>query len=308
MTSRVTDSLFSTVPPGASPSYKGLHEPRNETAAQCRGYVESLWERFRAYADEHFARDFASHTHQRFWEMYLGVTLLEAGHAIRAPKPGPDFELTLDGRRIWVEAVAATPGEPGRPDSIRPLDSRAGVARAEYVPQDKIVLRCTSAIAAKFPTQYRQHVEKGIVGPEDLYVVALNHAEAYHYAEMGEPPYILRAVLGLGSHFVTIDRHTGKLTGQGVQYRGSIPKATGSPVETRLFLSSESAPVSAIIGSVTNIGTPVHLGEHRMGQDFRLVHNPFATSALPAGLLTRGEDVRVALRESEFEVSGRNIA
>jgi type I restriction enzyme S subunit len=240
--------------------------------------------------------------------MYVGITLLEAGHAIHAPKPGPDFGLTLGSRRIWIEAVAATPGELGRPDSIPPLEIRAGMVRAEYVPQDKIVLRCTSAIAAKFPAQYRRHVERGIVGLEDSYVIALNHAEAYHYAEVGEPPYILRAVLGLGSHFVTIDRDTGKLTGQGVQYRGSIPKATGSPVETRLFLSSESAPVSAIIGSVTNIGTPVHLREHRMGQDFRLVHNPFAANALPAGLLVRGEEVHVSLRESEFQVTGRKIS
>lgn len=308
MASRTTDILFSTLPQGASPSYQGLHEPRNDNAAQCRGYVESLWDRFRTYADDHFVQDFASHTHQRFWEMYVGVTLVEAGHAIYAPKPGPDFGLTLEGRRIWIEAVAATPGEPGRPDSVPPLDLRVGMARAEYVPQDKIVLRCTSAISAKFPTQYRRHFEKGIVGPEDCYVVVVNHAEAYHYAEVGEPPYILRAVLGLGSHFATIDRHTCELTGRGVQYRGSIPKATGAPVETHLFLSSESAPVSAIIGSVTSIGTPVHLREHRMGQDFRLVHNPLATNALPTGLLVRGEEVRVSLHEGEFEVSGRKIA
>lgn len=306
MASRTT-SLFSTLPPRASPSYKGLHESRHDNAAQCRGYVESLWDRFRAYADEHFVQDFASHTHQRFWEMYVGVTLLEAGHAIHAPKPGPDFGFRLDGRQIWLEAVAATPGEPGRPDSIPPLDLRVGMARAEYVPQDKIVLRCTSAISAKFPTQYRRHVEAGIVGPEDCYVVAVNHSEVYHYAEMGEPPYILRAVLGLGSHFVTVDRDTGELTGQGVQYRGSIPKATGASVETRLFLSSESAPVSAVIGSVMSIGTPVHLRQHRMGQDFRLVYNPFATNALPTGLLIRGEEARVSLHENQFEISGRQI-
>lgn len=309
MASRTTDSLFSTLPPGASASFRGLHEPRNDNAAQCRRYVESLWDQFRPYADEHFVQDFPSHTHQRFWEMYVGVTLLEAGHDIQAPKPGPNFGFTLRGHRIWIEAVAATPGEPGRPDSIPPLDPRAEMtARAEYVPQDKIVLRCTSAISAKYPTQYRRHVEKRIVSPADCYVVAVNHSDVYHYAEVGEPPYILRAVLGLGSHFVTIDRGTGELTGQGVQYRGSIPKATGAEVETRLFLSSESAPVSAVIGSVTNIGTPVHLSQHQMGQDFRLVHNPLAANALPSGLLARGEEVRVALRENEFEVSGHQIS
>lgn len=308
MTSRTSDSLFSKLLPGASPSYRGLYEPRNDNAAQCRSYVESLWDRFRGHADGNFVQDFAAHTHQRFWEMYVGVTLLDAGHVIHAPKPGPDFGITLAGRQIWIEAVAATPGASGKPDSIPPLDLQAGMARAEYVPQDKIVLRCTSAISAKFPMQYRQHVQKGIVSPEDCYIVAVNHAETYHYAEVGEPPYIFRAVLGLGSHFATIDRNTGELTGQGVQYRGSLPKATGASVETRLFLSSNSAPISAVIGSVTSIGTPVHLGQHEMGQDFRLVHNPFATNALPPGLLVRGHEVRASPHENRFEVSGRKIS
>jgi hypothetical protein len=301
-------SLFSELHAGASPSYRGLHEPQNDTSARCRGYMDSLWDQFRPYADHHFVQDFASHTHQRFWEMYVGVTLLEAGHAIHAPKPGPDFGLTLSGRRTWIEAVAATRGAPGKPDSIPQRDFQEGMVRVGYVPQDKIVLRCTSAISAKFPTQYRRHVEMGIVRPEDCYIVAVNHAETYHYAEVGEPPYMLRAVLGLGSHFVTIDRSTGEVTGQGVQYRGSIPKITGASVETRIFLSPESAPVSAVIGSVTTIGTPIHLGQHQMGQDFRLIHNPSARNAVPAGLLVRGQEVRVSLHESQFEVSGRDLS
>lgn len=302
MTLAATSSLFEGLPIGASRAYANLRDPPSENAAKCRTYCDSLWDRFRPSADSHFPQDFAVHTHQRFWEMYLGATLLDAGHTIVAPKPGPDFGLVQFGRKIWIEAVAATRGALGLPDSVPQLEAKSG-----YVPQDKIVLRCTSAIAAKFPAQYHKHLDLGLIQPDDCYVIAVNHAETYHFADVGSPPYMLRAVLGLGSFFVTIDRSTGEIANQGVQYRGSIPKATGASVETRLFLSPQSAPVSAVIGSVATIGTPVHLGEHNMGQDFLLIHNPTAQNALPDGLFVRGQEVRVKVGENEFEVSGREL-
>lgn len=124
---------------------------------------------------------------------------------------------------------------------------------------------------------------------------------------VGTPPFVLRAVLGLGAHFVTIDREQGKITGQGIQYRGNIPKSSGALVDTNLFLSPESAPVSAIIGSVTNISTPVNLQQvqHQLGEDFRLIRNPHARSPLPQGVLPRGEEVSVTLKGDSFEVFGR---
>jgi hypothetical protein len=307
MSARGVGNLFDTLPAAASNGYKNLRLPPSDNAAKCRTYIDSLWKRFRPYADPHFPQDFAVHTHQRFWEMYVGVSLLDTGHAVVAPKPGPDFGVTLAGRRIWIEAVAATPGEPGKPDSVAQIEPQDGRITSGYVPQDGIVLRCTSAIAAKFPAQFQRHLELGIISPDDCYVIAVNHAEVYHFVDVGTPPYILRAVLGLGSHFVTIDRNTREISGHGVQYRGSVHKTTGVAVETSLFLSRQSAPVSAVIGSVTTIGTPVHLGQHEMGQDFRLIHNPMARNAVPEGLLRRGQDVRVAVGEHEFTVSGREL-
>lgn len=300
-------ALFAQLPPAACQGYRNLRDPPSSNAALCRDYCEHLWSRFYPYADDGFAEDFAVHLHQRFWEMYLGATLLDAGHQITAPKPGPDFRLRLGDRTVWIEAVAATPGDPGRPDSVPRYEPKEGVIEGHYVPHDQIVLRCTAAIAAKFPVQYNRHVQMGLIGPADCYVVAVNHAEAYHWAEVGMPPYMLRAVLGLGSPFVTIDRTSGELAGSGIEYRGRVSKANGSAVATSLFLSEESSPVSAVIGSVTTIGTPLHLqdAEHHLGQDFRLVRNPVSRSPLPENLLRRGEEVTVTLRENEFSVSGR---
>jgi hypothetical protein len=302
-------SLFESLPSNGGSGYRNLRDPPSENALICREYCDYLWSRFFPYADQGFAEDFPVHLHQRFWEMYLGVTLLDAGHSIVAPKPGPDFGLTLGGRRIWIEAVTATPGEIGRPDSVPRFEPNETGISSGYVPQDQIILRCTTAISAKFPKQYWQHVTKGIVGEHDCYVIAVNHAEAYYWAEVGTPPFMLRAVLGLGSMYVTIDRSTLEIANQGVLYRGSIPKSTGAEVDTSLFLTPESAPLSAVIGSVTTIGAPVHMqeSEHSMGQDFRLIKNPMARNVIPEGLLTRGEINEVTLGRTDFHVHGRLI-
>lgn len=301
-----TSDLFNELPAAASAGYRNLREARSENSQLCRMYCEYLWERFRGYADKGFAQDFAVHLHQRFWEMYLAVTLLDAGHTITAPKPGPDFGIIHNGKRVWIEAVAATAGALGKLDSVPRYEPKEGEIGPD-VPQDQIVLRCTAAINAKFPKQYRQHVELGIIGPDDCYIVAVNHAEAYHWAEVGTPPFILRAVLGIGSLCVTIDNKTLEVIRKGVLYQGSIPKSSGALVDTALFLSSESEPLSAVIGSVTTIGTPVHLqqAEHAMGQDFLLVRNPMARNPIPSDLLVRGQNISVSVADNEYQVSGQ---
>lgn len=304
-----TSDLFNELPAAASVGYRNLRDPPSANSQLCRMYCEYLWERFRVYADKGFVQDFAVHLHQRFWEMYLAVTLLDAGYTIIAPKPGPDFGIIHNGKRVWIEAVAATAGVPGKLDSVPKYEPKEGEIGSD-VPQNQIVLRCTAAISAKFPKQYRQHVELGIIGPEDCYVVAVNHAEAYHWAEVGTPPFILRALLGIGSLFVTIDKKTLEVIRQGVLYQGSIPKSSGASVDTALFLSSESEQLSAVIGSVTTIGTPVHLqqAEHAMGQDFLLVRNPMARNPIPPDFLVRGQQFDVSVAGNEYQVTGRVLS
>lgn len=302
-----SSDLFNELPAAACAGYRNLRDPPNANSQLCRKYCDFLWERFRPYADKGFVQGFAVQLHQRFWEMYLAVTLLEAGHTITAPKPGPDFGIIHGGKRIWIEAVTATAGEPGRPDSIPAYELKEGGIEARRVPQAQIVLRCTTAISAKFPKQYCQHVASGIIGPDDCYVVAVNHAEAYHWADVGTPPFILRAVLGVGPLFVTMDKKTQEIVSQGAHSQGSVPKSSGKSVDTALFLSSESEPLSAVIGSVTTIGNPVHLqqAEHAMGQDFLLVRNPMARNCIPPDLLARGQQFDVSFSDNEYQVTGR---
>ena len=105
----------------------------------------SRWDRFRRFADPHFLTEVRRGFHPRFWEMYLTCALQEfanqQGSILSCPKPGPDILLERDGSRVWVEAVVATNGIPGRPDSV----AEPNPAGSGKTPEEKLVLRYANA-------------------------------------------------------------------------------------------------------------------------------------------------------------------
>jgi hypothetical protein len=75
-------------------------------------FVELLWSRYSDLADPHFREDAMNHFLERFWEMYLAVTLRERGFQLRrAGSEGPEFYFMYNCHKFWVEAVVPGPGE-----------------------------------------------------------------------------------------------------------------------------------------------------------------------------------------------------
>ena len=70
----------------------------------------------------------------------------QQGAVLSCPKPGPDVLIERDGNRVCVEAVVATNGVPGRPDTVvEPNPDGSG-----KIPEEKLVLRYSNAIAEKY--------------------------------------------------------------------------------------------------------------------------------------------------------------
>ncbi|MEK7101067.1 MAG: hypothetical protein AAB921_03130, partial [Patescibacteria group bacterium] len=67
------DSFFSK---GDATGTQYIAARDNPRAKLYRDYAEDLWRDFRPYADTLFRDNARHHFHQRFWEMYLGATLL----------------------------------------------------------------------------------------------------------------------------------------------------------------------------------------------------------------------------------------
>ena len=104
-------------PDGCALAYRNLIRPQHPGAVAARQRCEEMWRVFQPLADRNFPREFPCKLHQRWFEMYLGASFISAGLEVRAPKPGPDFEILSNGRRIYVEAVCATSGHPLHADA-----------------------------------------------------------------------------------------------------------------------------------------------------------------------------------------------
>ena len=71
------DTLFSQENP-TDPLYIRLRDGQGNYSAY-RDFAEGLWRQFYPYADSTLLGEIAKTFQQRFWEMYLGCSLLNAG-------------------------------------------------------------------------------------------------------------------------------------------------------------------------------------------------------------------------------------
>jgi hypothetical protein len=88
------------------PAYRNVRD--DPYFAEAKTFVESLWSRYRdlKLADSHFCKDARNHFLERFWEMYLAVTLRESGFNLKQDRnkkkgEGPEFYFLHDNRKIW---------------------------------------------------------------------------------------------------------------------------------------------------------------------------------------------------------------
>jgi hypothetical protein len=243
-------------------------------AAQHKRFVEELWGRFHLLADPHFREDARNHFLQRFWEMYLAVALLEHGFDLqRHGNEGPEFYASVGNRRIWFEAMAPDPGI--GPDQVPELVP----GEVGEVPTEKILLRFTNALDTK-RGRYAAALAKGIVSPNDQYVLAINARGIPHAPYGSAMPYFIQAFLPFGPLAVTLDVKTGKVTDTFYQYRSEVSKLSGASVSTRAFLDEEASFCSAVLHS------SVDCANHpdQFGGDFSVLHNPKAQRPLDAAV------------------------
>jgi len=248
-----------------------------------REFTEGLWRRFHGLADPNFLLEIRRDFHARFWEMYLTCALLDHAHPngyqVSCPKPGPDILLEFQGNRIWVEAVTATNGVPGLPDTVVEPNPDGG-----RIPEEKLVLRYTNALREK-DGKYLKYLRKGTVRKDDSFVIAINaHALAYRWTQAAnDAPRFLKSLYPLGHYQVLINRQSGDIVGHQNEPRFQIVKANGAEVPVQAFLQRRSRAISAVLCSFANAashGVP-------LGRDFELAYNPvarcpIATASIPS--------------------------
>jgi hypothetical protein len=151
-----------------------------------------------------------------------------------------------------------------------------------------MILRATSAIRAK-RDQYRTHLDSGIVGADAPFVIAISGANIPQADITKGMPWILKPLFAVGDFFITVEIGSNSPPREsGYAVVSERTTARGSPVDSSLFMDDRASEISAILFSPHHIKNRPEFYGKPPGNDFLLIHNPFARNPLPVGFLKCG--------------------
>ena len=275
--------LFSALPSNSCLPYRLVRAAGEKRLAVAREHCEDLWRTFKPHATDHFLSEFPLHFHERWFEMYLTVSLIRRGFVVQCPKrdEGPDVLVTSCQQRIWIEAVCATSGQPGAPDSVpEPIDGKC-----MPVPVDQYVLRIRTSLQYK-AGRFSEYIQKGIVRPYDAVLVALNVFLA-GLSPIDMIECMPRALYGIGNQILEYNKRTGEQMGSRREAISEIrKKSSGAQVGIQPFVDGSMPHISATLASWANaVCLP-----SRLGDDWVLYPNLASTRPWPKGAVPLGEE------------------
>lgn len=239
-----------------------------------RALFEELYEKFQPYKDSHFDSQVKIDFNARSWEMYLANVFLENGIAISSSDKGPDIKIEYKDRNIWIECVASKNGSGS--DRVPELLYNGSF---QSYPEREMMLRLTGNMEDKFK-KYEEYRKKGIVGDEDIFIIAINRSALDHL----DPgiPLILKVLFSIGHPSFSIhalDKTRKTSTKPFWSKRANIRKKSGEPIPVNYFEDEKYSGVSAVIYSKTSVLSH----PKNVGSDCIIVHNPKARNPLPLG-------------------------
>lgn len=228
---------------------------------------DTLWRNFKPYADSHFRSQAKTSFHQRSWEMYMANVLLEKRFEISSQDEGPDF---IVNKNVYLECIAPTKGNPGRPDSVPPMyiATKPSEIIAQDVPVDKMILRITQSLKDKAIDQYENWKSKQWFDAQKPFIVAINTGDLEYPQDYIGIPLVIKALFGL--QYLQISRNGD----QSFSWRTMIAKGKGVPVT--YFAGEEFKFVSAVIFSDKTILNHPEI----IGDDCIFINNPHATNPI----------------------------
>lgn len=280
--------------------YLTVRDSDDLVAANVRERVDGLWNIYKPYADYNFADQFGRHIDQRFWEMYLACTFLNLGYELMPRPGGPDICTSHQNRRVWIEAIAPTPGQADHPDRVPALETDD----AGWVPEQKIIMRYTAAVREK-KARFNDYENRRLIEPGDICIIAVSGASMQLWGSGADDvPYIVQAVYPIGKFYVRISPDTRKVVETGHQYRPAIPKSSGASVSTTAFLDARYRRIGGLIFSVSNLWN----FPENFGRDFITLHNFRADNPIPRGVVKRGREYWLVDKGDRFELGSKTWA
>lgn len=259
--------------------FENLKAAKLPIEQELRAMLQQMWARYEPFADPDFRQGFARDVDGRFWEMYLGCTLIEAGRTLlpvveREREGGqPDLCVLEHDRRIWIEAITPDEGFLGPDQIVRPvpMNEGGGVVAA---PTRQAQLRASGAFWTK-ARKISCYIEQGVMAPEDIRIIAISASRFGAYVAEQPLPLIMTTLFPIGDAFIVIDRDTGEVAEQGFHAAPLIHRER-NPIPRTAFLDERFADISGVIWSRISIGNL-----SRLDRPITYVHNPLAQVPLP---------------------------
>jgi hypothetical protein len=294
------NKLFDVDGPNLDRGFENLKAAESRFEQQLHDRIEAMWATYEPYADPDFPQGFARDVDGRFWEMYLGCTLLEAGRTLlpvvdRQRQGGqPDLCVLDEGRRIWIEAIAPDEGAPGLDQIVRPVRINEG-GRLVAAPIRQTQLRTSGAFWTK-AQKIARYIEKGVIAPEDTRIVAISASRFGVYVAEQPLPLIMTTLFPIGDAYITIDRATGDVE-EGFHAAPLIDRER-NPIPRTAFLDERFADVSGVIWSRVGLGNM-----SRRVRPITYVHNPLAQVPLPTSWGIWDREFVATRRGDEWEAN-----
>ncbi|WP_211665462.1 hypothetical protein [Leucothrix arctica] len=200
---------------------------------------------------------------------------------------GPDFNLDINGQKVFVEAAVASRGT--TEDKI-PDIGQYDETREPLVPFKELALRVTAKLKDKAEANNARENAK-----EGPYIIAINlpYKEAWLCSS---PPLAAQAALGVKGQLIEFNEHG---VSSSFTHNPNISRSTGALVPTEYFLRDEFSHISAlIVASVNPFSTSYS------SPSLELLHNPKATKPIDRGLITLGREYWVesgVLKELNYD-------
>ena len=270
----------------ATPVYTVLSEPKSEERTAVVERLGALYKKYEPVLDDDFDKKFPIETNQRYWELYL-AHFLSQQFTLKPPQKtgGPDFCFQHEGKTIWIDTVAPTPGR--GENRVPPLIYDGS---AQKPPKEKIILRYQSVLDAK-AKKFKKNREKSIVKDDDIQIIAVSDADLPLWGKEGGwgHPYILNALFPMGDYGIPFDRNRSEWLEGRYDYQEERLNAKNSIV--RYFFQESNELISGVLYHASHMGGLVgDEWEDINKNQLYFIHNPFAKHPLPQGLFKCGHE------------------
>jgi type I restriction enzyme S subunit len=209
-------------------------------------------------------------------------------------------------RKVWIEVI--TP----KPEGIDPKWLQRNCKEALSLPHEAVLLRWCAAIKEKAEKLLgndakglKRYLQKGIVSPDDSYVIAVNgyllrHPPFPQLLGISQFPFAVEATFCVGPIQVFLDLDTRKVVGQEHQQRVVIPKPNGAQVPADTFFDPRFSAISAIWA--------VDVDENLLLDrpcPMAVVHNPIAVNPIASRLLPAQTEYAAEVRPDSYLLTRR---